>query len=187
MHAGRRLRDSTFLSYQSNVQQAAHCEARARASIVRLIHDRMLRGARVGRRGLGGVSVMRAARGWVALVARAAVAAARFRVVSPVRPQREVGTRDRGARGRVRCSRSLPIGPVARGEGVGRGCGRASAAVTLRGSWGPRFLGRRFGSRGFRHPPDAISCLNSNFFKPQKLIQGPPPTLEEEVLPFRHS
>ena len=105
------------------MQQALLCEARVRASIVRLIHDRMLRGARVGRRRLGGVSVMRAARGWVALVARAAVAAARFRVVSPVRPQREVGTRDRGARGRVRCSGSLPIGPVARGEGVGAGHG----------------------------------------------------------------
>ena len=44
------------------------CEARARASIARLIHDRMLRGARVSRRGLGGVPVMRAARGWVPLV-----------------------------------------------------------------------------------------------------------------------
>ena len=108
---------------QSNLQQAVRCEARVRASVARLIHDRMLRGARVGRRGLGDVSVMRAARGWVALVALAAVAEVLVRVVSTVRPQREVGTRDRGARGRVRCSGSLPIGPVARGEGVGAGHG----------------------------------------------------------------
>ena len=62
---------------------------------------------------------MRAARGWDASVARAAAAEALVRVVSPVRPQREVGTRDRGAREWVRCTGSLPIGPVARGEGVG--------------------------------------------------------------------
>ena len=102
---------------------AARYAGRACASVVRLKHDRVPCRARVGARGLGGVSVMRAARGWDASVARAAAAEALVRVVSPVRPQREVGTRDRGARGRVRCSGSLPIGPVARGEGVGAGHG----------------------------------------------------------------
>ena len=83
----------------------------------------MAKEARVGRRGLGGVPVMRAARGWASVVDRTAVAAALFGDVSPVRSQRDVGTRDRAVRLGKRCSGSLPIGPVARREGVGAGYG----------------------------------------------------------------
>ena len=40
-------------------------------------HDRMAKEARVGRRGLGGVPVMRAARGWASVVDRGLAAVAR--------------------------------------------------------------------------------------------------------------
>ena len=136
-----------------------------KARCVRLgTHDRMAKEARVGRRGLGGVPVMRAARGWASVVDRTAVAAALFGDVSPVRSQRDVGTRDRADRLGKRCSGSFPIGPVARGEGVGTGYGvlpglaRWGRSVTGQesftveiswvGSWG-RSRDRISGSRSY--------------------------------------
>ena len=77
---------------------------------------------------------MRAARGWASVVDRTAVAAALFGDVSPVRSQRDVGTRDRAVRLGKRCSGSLPIGPVARREGVGAGYGVLRSGAIRYGS-----------------------------------------------------
>ena len=191
MHAGRRLRDSTFLSYQSNLSGLLHT-AVYKARCVRLgTHDRMAKEARVGRRGLGGVPVMRAARGWASVVDRTAVAAALFGDDSPVRSQRDVGTRDRAVRLGKRCSGSLPIGPVARRDGVGAGYGvlrgggdplRVKSLIYGRdllgrilGSESRSYLGVEIGSRveivsrfrcvDFSRFVEVTSCLNSRLIK----------------------
>ena len=98
MRAGRRLRESTFLSYQSNSYRPLRLSGVGSGSVVPLDGDRLARGARVAIAVCVGVRVMRwgRVRRGRALVREAPTEP--FGAVWAVRPEGEVGTRDWAAR-----------------------------------------------------------------------------------------